>query len=181
MPATPPIVSHDWLKTTSARENEAIWLILFDLDIQSAQIALDDYLAARDALTSFSGPGVDRVALARVLHNAKVFVCAMRRLGRLLESMAANRSVFPPRVANAVQLAWKKHRSFLRTYQDPRNAIEHIDGEVKGRTEWRMVNVVNDELEVVPGRSAKVSGEALEVTLNIRSEIVEALKKDLPS
>ena len=150
-------------------------MLVFDVDVQSAQIALEDYLAAAAAQDSSESVGVDRAALARQIHHAKVFVCSVRRVGRLLEDFSANRSIFSADVADAIKLIWKRNRSFFERYREPRNSIEHIDGEIKGRTNWIMVNLVDDGLQVVPGKTAQVSDDAVERVLKARNEVVAAV------
>src|SRR4051794_15140372 len=58
--------------------------------------------------------------------HAGNFVCAVRRVGRLLDRLAASGDLRRP-VLDAIRLERKKKRAFFESFLEPRNAIEHID------------------------------------------------------
>lgn len=125
---------------------------------------------------------MDKLAQARIFHNAKVFVSAVRKVGRLAESMSANRAVFGG-AAKEIQLAWRKKKVAFDVYIEPRNAIEHIDGEINGKESWHMMNLENNSLKVTDEEehSADISATMVEMVVSIRNEIVEAVKGQMPN
>ena len=177
----PTLVDHnDWLLATRLKGEQTIRMLLLDADVQSAQFALGDYASAGEEMASYTGSGAHTEALARSIHSAKVFVSSMRRVGRLLESLSTNRTIFPSEIADAIRLVWRKHRAFFLAYVDPRNAIEHIDGEIEDRTNWVLLNLLGDSLQVSPGKAAPVTFEALQVAVSARNEVATALRQHLP-
>ena len=80
----------------------------------------------------------------------------------MLEAADSTRAEYPRNVASVIRLAWKANRAFLEGYSEPRNAIEHIDGEVTGANH-RFLSLQNDFLEVVAGTGATVNRKALSV------------------
>lgn len=170
--------SSDWLGKVNLWGENQVRLLLLDQDLCSAQIALDDYLALDQA----AAPAAEaQVTAARRIHHAKSFVCAMRRAGRMFEALSAHRSSLPGMVADAIQVEWRKKKTMFDSYVEPRNAIEHIDGEISGRSIWILVNLNNDRLEVAADKSAEVSKPNLEAAIDGRNQIVQALLAHMPS
>lgn len=137
-------------------------LHLLQSDLQSLSFALDDFESACRDVDSVRPEyvGTDPVAMARLFHHAKTFVCAMRRFARLLESAVGARQEYPPNVCGKLHVLWRENRRFFAGYTEPRNAIEHIDGEVTGRN-YRFMNLTNDYLEVVSGTGVRINRAAL--------------------
>jgi len=73
-------------------------------------------------------------------------------------------------------LTWKKNRIFFDDYREARDAIEHIDGEVKGYNR-RFFNLQGDSLEVVPGKCAYITRTALETVERAWEEIVKGIMR----
>ncbi len=165
--------SSDWLLTGRFFGQQAVGLLLLDQEVQSLQLSYSAYKTTRARLESERPADV----IPELLHQAKVFVCAMRRFARLVETLAAGRSPFPG-AQPEIKLAWKKKLSFLNTYIDPRNAIEHIDGEVKPKSRWVLTNIENDQFKVTEGSGAEVSDRALATALDLRGEIVAAALRE---
>ena len=167
------------------RTEQGIRLNLLEEDIHSVQIALEGYLSAISSLHNLfeETPSVDKAQVLRrqMFYHAKNFVCGMRRVGRLLEDLSANRSIFPQPVADTIQLAWRKRRTMFNKYTDPRNAIEHIDGELKGRTNWVILNLDfgNHVLSVTEDekKRAYISEENLQRAFDALEEIKEAISR----
>jgi len=141
-------------------------LFLLRQDLQSLKFALDDFDAARARLGKR-----DDEAFNQLFHHAKVFVCAMRRFARLLHAAHRARNEYPVNVAQALDLQWKSNRAFFDGYTRPRNAIEHIDGEITGANH-RFLNITNDYLEVVTGVGASVSGNAWNAAYGVWRAII---------
>jgi hypothetical protein len=152
-------------------------LLLLDQDIISAQLALAAFVTAKRDLRGRTAGPLLRVAVAVTLHNARVFVCAMRRAGRMLESINKARAGLPKELASACALAWRKRRKMLASYIVPRNAIEHIDSEVNGRTNIVLLNLSNDDLVVSPRAKAPISLANLESLIIARMEILAAIRQ----
>ena len=158
-------------------------LHLLDQDVQSAQIALHLYRRARvfshEHSRSGGRPAVHLGAHAAIFHHAKSFVCAMRRVARVMEGLVATRSMYPPSVAEAMRLQWRIRRAMFDSYTDPRNAIEHLDSALSGLTSYSIVNLCNDRLQVTDDVCAEVSQANLESAIKGREEILKAVKQHL--
>lgn len=115
---------------------------------------------------------------AALMYHASCFICAVRRAGRLLESLSAHHTCFRHPVAEVVRLEWKKKRSFFQSFVNPRNAIEHIDTEASGDTKWSFFNLHDDEFHVVDGVSVCVNEESRDKTASSRNVIAEAIIRD---
>jgi hypothetical protein len=120
--------------------------------------------------------GVDPIAMSRVFHHAKTFVCAMRRFARLLEAARHRRSEYPCMIAEALDREWRSHRDELDRYRKPRDAIEHIDGEVT-QTNHRFLSFTNDHFEVVGGNGALVNRAALATAASIWQAILHQAER----
>ncbi len=179
MSESPLVDSTDWLTTKDLNPALRIRLLLFDQDVQSVQLAYRDYRGTVERLSAYEGVGVDRAALSEAFHHAKTFTCAMRRVARLAEDLQANRDRVNPDVGRDLKVTWRKKRALLEAYIKPRDAIEHIDGEVKGRTSWIMMNLSDDELRVTedPQHAAPISGSAVNSVMSLREDILAALSR----
>ena len=168
--------SRDWPVFEGFGMAPLVRLYLLDHDIASAQLALESYRAVMQELKEdLVGDAVIRATTVS-LHHAKVFVCAMRRAARVLESLAATKAELPQPIADVVSLVWRKKKAMLGSYCGPRNAVEHIDGEITGKTNWTLVNLVNDALVVTPGVEAAISSSCLNSLIAGRNEILESVK-----
>jgi hypothetical protein len=151
---------------------------LLEQDLASVRFAFADFDQARAEVHRF---GLDREhwvrdsdargeAMDRMFHHAKVFVCGVRRFGRMLEEMYSRRADYPPQVAAAIESAFKKRRAFFHEYVDPRNAIEHMASKVNG-SNHRFVNLWGDKLEVIDGCSVTVGPVPLSTVARTCEEI----------
>ena len=116
------VTSTDWQMEGKIFGEPSMRLILLDQDVASVQIAYADYCESQQKLFDPNNTEIDKLAQARVFHNAKVFVSAVRRVGRLAEAMSANRAVFGS-AAKEIQFAWRKKKAAFDVYIEPRNAI----------------------------------------------------------
>ncbi len=192
-------------------------LYLLDQDVRSAHISLRDYQAVKNlgedtrsvirSMTPFTSEsfqeGHIQSALESlisledfhshnsysILHYAKSFICAMRRIGRILEALSADRTIFPQPVAADIKLTWRKKQAMFESYRIPRDAIEHIVlEEVKAMFEetpsetgsifllFTLGN--NDTLYVTQDKSAEVSEKNLHSALDARNVIWESIEKN---
>ena len=166
--------SVDWLKewisadpSIGPADKRIIHLLLLDEDIRSVHIALSDYLSAREHLAEGR--------TEEVIHYGKSFVCAMRRVGHLLESLSVRKSIFPNPVADTIKVTWRKKKAMFDTYINARNAIEHIDGEIHGKTHLVLISINNDRLLVTEKKYAQISEKNYESAVNARNEIIESV------
>ena len=170
----PLVDSASWQSTVRGLASARLQLL--DDDLRSAQISFEDYETAKRVLwDDTSSRDESNGARARVFHHAKNFVLAMRRVGRLAADISANRAVFGVVPSPLLRQAWKKKESFFQRYVDPRNAIEHIDGELKGKTSLVLMNMENDTLCVTQQDRAEVNSGALQQAIALRDEIVAAV------
>ncbi len=209
------LISSNWKTWRALSIEQRTRLYLLDQDILSAQISLRDYRAAQSleedtrstlkSLPPFTRESSQeehiQSALATlisledfhsltshsILHYAKSFICAMRRIGRVLESLSEKRAIFPPPVAQIIRLTWRKKRTMFENYREPRDAIEHIaleevkavSDEALGETGTTFLLYVlgnNDTLFVTRDKSAEVSEKNLQSALDARNEIEESIK-----
>lgn len=115
-----------------------------------------------------------------MMYHASCFVCAARRVGRLLESMACNRTCFRPPVADFIRDEWRKKRAFYQTFVEPRNAIEHIDAEAGDNTRWAFFNLWNDRFAVTDGAAIVIDENALNKIRCARDAIADAIIREYP-
>ena len=158
-----------------------VWLRLLEGDFDSARIAHEGYSRADEQMPS-PFVAAQQPQRRHLFHHARAFVCAVRRIGRLLEAFAGLSTGPGDLPASAVELVksvWKKKKAFLDTYVEPRNVIEHVDGEMRGKpsatTLFVANNIAYDTYEAAPGKEADISGVALERVLTIRDEILNGL------
>ena len=171
--------SSDWLRGAKLTSEQTIRLTILDYDILSAQIAIDDFRRTKAVLNSCDPGDELAIAIGRAIHHAKGFVCAMRRIARVLEFMSSTRGVFPEPVATVVKSVWRKKKTMFESYITARDAIEHIDGETSPRPIWFVLTLVNDRLVVNKGKEAEVSDVNLRSALEARNEIVAALVREV--
>lgn len=110
----------------------------------------------------------------QAFHYAKSYICAMRRVGRLFEDLSSNRSLFVDTVSDVIKLVWKKKCSMFNSFIYPRNFIEHIDGEIKGRTRWVIMNLHDNKLAVTENVKIKICQQNLDSAIDARNKIVNS-------
>ena len=113
--------------------------------------------------------------IAAMMYHGSCFVCCVRRVGRLLEAFSENEIGFPQHVLVAIKLEQKKKRAFFKSFIDPRNAIEHIDGEVKSMTRFEAFNLFNDRFQITNGTEVSIDKQAVVKLLSVRDVIAEAI------
>jgi hypothetical protein len=154
-------------------------------DLVNLQLAFSEFIVAqRQVLADLEKPDVwppqvedlmdPRSPRVRMFHHASTFIVVMRRFARLLEAANSHRSDYPPELAEALRLSWRIHKDFLGQYTEPRNAIEHIDGELGGENN-SFLTLKGDILEVVNGKSAPVTCEALKKAENAWQRVLDAI------
>lgn len=148
--------------------------MLLGMDVENAAIAF------RLFETSKAVPWSHGASNREIMHHAACFVCAVRRVGRLLETINRNRSCLMPTVAEVVKLEWRKKKSFFDSFIQPRNAIEHIDREAGKRTTPRMFALMNDRFEVASGKSVTINREALTKATEPLARIAGAVLREYP-
>ena len=174
------IDSSDWLGNTRIPQEMVMRLMLWERDILSCQISLRDYRASQERQSKSRAVNVITGEIPLMLHYASNFVCAMRRVGRGLESLSKNRASFAKPVAEKISLVWRKKKAMFDSYTNPRNAIEHIDSELSGITKWEMLNLRGDKLYVTEDKAAEISDRNLEAAVAARNEIVLAILEYMP-
>ena len=113
-----------------------------------------------------------------IMYHASCFICAVRRVGRLLKSLSDNRTCFRDPVAEVVRLEWRKKRAFFESFVDPRNAIEHIDNEASDNTRWSFFNLHEERLCVVDGVSVEINQRSLDTIVSARNVVAESITKE---
>lgn len=184
-----------WKRRVTSTPAQMLWLSSFDDDVRSSQISFAGYVAAARRL--LRGPKSPESANAAVLHHARAFVTAVRRVGRLLETV--NRSVLPPAVAMVVKLQQQSRKQFFAQYVDIRNASEHVAEDVKDPSKYEMkgvlvvnpakqtlhpllkgINISQSNLEIATLGKAPVTQRAMNVVLSTRDAIVTAVLSHFP-
>jgi len=182
------VVQGDWTGELLPRVEHPsayIRLSLLESDLHSLRISYEDYLAAKNAVDVAISAIINnkeetdtklqrKVAWSRMFHHAKVFIVCMRRFARLLEAAKTHKHEYPQDVGEVIKLTWRKNKFFFDRYREARNAIEHIDGEVKGHN-TRYMNFENDCFEVVVGARADITLSALETVESAWAEIVKEI------
>ena len=171
------IDNNDWLSHINPTEEFTAHLLIFDQEVIAVQLSYFDYINSIGKSMA-NGGGINKIAQANVFHQAKIFVSSVRRVGRLAESMSANSNIFGD-ASSSIKTAWRKKKSRFDSYIEPRNAIEHIDGELSGKTNWRFMNISNNVLQITDDtkHNAEISEDIVNMVLSIRNEIVEAVVK----
>lgn len=103
----------DWMGRVKLDGQATVLLTLLDDDVASAQLAYADYRQATQRLERGVAPGFPNEALREARHHAKTFVCAMRRVGLLGQTLSGSRNLFPPTVAPDIKRAWQRKKTFL--------------------------------------------------------------------
>ncbi|MCH8824187.1 MAG: hypothetical protein IH984_11855 [Planctomycetes bacterium] len=152
----------------------AMLVFLLERDIDNAMLSFGLFEAER------SKTFTEKLNIRELMNHASCFVCAVRRVGRLFEKLVSQRSCLTPTVAKAVQLEWRKKKSFFDSFIDPRNAIEHIDSEIDGKTFLRLFQLTNDRLEVTNGKSVTINREAIAKLTESLDRIAEAILSGYP-
>jgi hypothetical protein len=140
-------------------------------DILACHFTLSAFYSARRA---FLMEG-NAAARPQMFYQAKGFVCAVHRVAQLMQSRPGAR-VFPDPVSDTIRLAWKKKREMLESYRDARDAIEHIDTKIRGRTSWFLMNLLNDRLMVTETDGAEVSEPVLRRIVDMWEEVIAGVK-----
>lgn len=183
------VVNNEWrreLVFQNAPPKAVICLSLLESDLESLWIALEDYLKEKEEVDVALAPSMGnegevsfplfpKRARSRMFHNAKVFIVCMRRFARLLKLMKSRKSEFPQYVGDAIDLAWKKNRSFFNNYKEARDAIEHIDEKLEGHNKFH--SMLGDYFEVVEGKRAHITQTALNTAEGVWEEIVKAIMR----
>ena len=156
---------------TPPRPEAVKLLTVFHSDVDGAIMSHQLFCQARDER--------DPRQNAATMYHASCFVCAVRRVGRILEAMVANRHVFPEPVGDAVQLEWRKKRAFFGSFVDSRNAVEHIDSEVTDETTWLFFHLHNDEFTVANGRTVAIGAESLAKVVAARDAIDQVINESI--
>jgi hypothetical protein len=144
------------LQELGTEPRAVVRMSLLESDVKSLEIALEDFIGAQRRPHDLPW-----LRWEHSFHHAKVFVVCMRRCARMLEALQAARTEYPGETQRAIDIAWKSTRAFFEPYRDARDAIEHIDGELAGKTHF--MNLYDNELEVTNGVRVAVSADALAV------------------
>ena len=115
-----------------------------------------------------------------MIYHASCFVCAVRRAGRLLESLSRNSACFGPSVAQVIRLEWRKKKAFFDSFIQPRNAIEHIDAEFRGKIQYALFNMHGDRLCVTNAKAVTIDGKSLANVREARDTVAEAILQAYP-
>jgi hypothetical protein len=151
-------------------EEASKWFTLFLSDIEGASLSFRLF----SHLKAIKSPE----NIGDMTYHATCYVCAVRRAGRLLESLSRHRSCFRDSVAEVVQLEYKKKRAFFQSFVEPRNAIEHIDKEA--RDKWSFFNVAGDKFFVADDVFVEISQSSLDTLNSACDAIAEAIIKGYP-
>ena len=149
-------------------------IFLLGSDVDNASISFGLFEAERSKTFK------EELNIRELMNHASCFVCAVRRVGRLFEKLVSQRSCLTQTVAKEIQLEWHKKKSFYDSFIDPRNAIEHIDGEIGGKTFARLFQLTNDRFEVTNGKAVTINREALSKLTESIDRIVEAILSGYP-
>lgn len=158
--------------------------LLFQCDVESTEIAFKLFRTAScQELAQFKKrhrAAVKNPTIGVMRHHASCFVCAARRVGRLLEALCSNPCPFNTGASSAIKLEWKKKRAFFEKFVDPRNEIEHIDALGRDKTKFAFFNFCNDRFETSDGTSVTVDESAAEAILQSRDSVVAAIRANYP-
>lgn len=117
------------------------------------------------------------IRATEITYHASSFVCAVRRVERLLTLLHKRRQCFRESVREAITSERKKKRLFFEAFTKPRDAIEHIDGEINNDLNWAF-RLEGDRFWIVDGIGADISKEALNKVCSVRDVIAEAIVKE---
>ena len=140
---------------------------LFNNDVNGARISFSHFLRANADL--------DPMMNQEVIYHASCFVCAGRRVSRLLEAMSKHSACFDDQVAECIRLEWRKKRTFFKSFEPARNAIEHIDGEVNSKFNFSAYNLLGNEFVVVGDKKIRIDENAIKKIINVRNIITNKI------
>lgn len=185
----------EWLSLLAPTTPQLRFLSCLDGDVQSVQVAYETYQHDGSQLEKLRGLALGEMN-ARVIHHAKTFVCAMRRVGRVLEM--ADQKHFPREVAQVIKYQRKVTKAFFEQYVEPRNGIEHYAEEVRAPYDparkpesialddaTKILLPVFEDIGlhrkrlVVGGAQAEISEAAVKNVTEMREAIVTAAKLHL--
>jgi hypothetical protein len=145
----------------------------------------DDVHSARFAFEDYGKQGVlSNEQRERRFAHAKNFVCAVRRVGRMVAKIASggDRGLFPNReTSRSLKAICRANREFFENYRIARDAIEHIDGQIGVSGNWGYLNLWHDSLEVVTGKAADVTESALQRTEQVCDQILGVVQAYIDS
>jgi len=171
--------SNDWINSRKIYGEAAARLILLDNDIASVQLSYLDYIDAQEKLSNNEEHDMDihYLEITRIFHHAKNFVTSVRRVGRLVESMSANRIIYGVVAAPLLQIAWRKKKNIFDAYIEPRNAIEHIDSEINKQKKLSFTNMEKNIFKVTSNEShhVEITESTVDIVLSTRNEIVNII------
>ncbi len=140
---------------------------LLNNDVNGARIAYSHFIRTNAKL--------DPMMNQEVIYHASCFVCAGRRVSRLLEAMSKRRTCFDQQVAECIKLEWRKKRTFFKSFEPARNAIEHIDGEVNSKFIFSAYNLMENELVVVGGKKLRIDENTIKKIIDVRDTITDKI------
>ncbi len=101
------------------------FLHLLKKAIKSAQISIDHYDYYRTNKTKMGNFGIEQYDLDLIFYYSENYIAAMKRIYERLSNFNNSKLKFPESIADTVKLVWKKKKSTLEKYIEPRNFIEH--------------------------------------------------------
>ena len=179
----------DWMTSSKLQGDQVIVLLLLDMDIKSARLSLKLYLKAKRSIMKPPANAKEAARKQKQMMesedfiHAKNYVTAMRRVARLLELLKQNKDeLFPRSVGRVANQCWKRKKRMLKSYTDPRDAIEHIDNKIEGKNNWVMLNLISprDVLQVDEGIEAEISERNLKSVIEGRNEIIQEIIRIMP-
>ena len=163
----------DWSSSKILSRDQRSMMFLLDVDVRSVQIAYHHFNRLRVSLSSeLALPGERDLEL---FHHAQVYVCAVRRVSRLLEALYRSRGSLDEATAEVIYKVWRSRRAMLESYRDARDAIEHIDSEIRAGNKWSLMNLDHKRLMVTKTTGAEISGSNLQSVVDGRNQIVDAI------
>jgi hypothetical protein len=153
-------------------------LLLLDSDIVAVQLAYSHWDWMRPNNERQQSLPVGVWSETRLFY-AKSFVTAVRRVERLANALTAGGRHFPPAVGERIRLAYRKKEALLGRYIEPRNAIEHIAGEIAPNVTWQLMNTVDNEFRVTDNAEHRVpiTKETVDAILSMRAEMLAAVRE----
>ena len=185
-----------WLRRVVCSPEQSLWLSTLDNDVRSLQISFAAYRTAALRILKIGDAG-NESANARALHHAREFVGAMRRVGRLFETV--NVAIFPPEVASVVKLEKKTKKAFFAQFTPVRDVSEHFAEKAKIPAQFlipglKVVHATKGTLHPIIGglalnasylevsnfASAPVTQTALRTAVEARNRVITVVKKHFP-
>ena len=140
---------------------------LLNNDVNGARIAYSHFIR--------TNANLDPMMNQEVIYHASCFVCAGRRVSRLLEAMSKRRTCFDQQVAECIKLEWWKKYTFFKSFEPARNAIEHIDGEVNSKFNFAAYNLQGNELVVVGSKKLLINKSTIKKIMDVRDTITHKI------